>query len=189
MEVLLGSSIIRQIVPLLVTSIARTNLISWFSKTSQKSSWSLIPCNSMAKRATTLKIVSYCTRCLDSTTSSSVQFWKLEGLLPQNPMNGTSCGALQVARATFMRVSTSTKRSTISLKVMKLQGKIDFALMSLGCKKDLANNILTSFPTLISSLMSLGSSMNITKSLSNMIARRTFGLSSQQMQHKVGVSS
>ena len=72
---------------------------------------------------------------------------------------------------------------------MKSLGKIDFASMSLGCKKDLANSILTSFPTPISYQMNSGSFMNITKSLSNMIAKRTFGLSSLLMRLRVGVSS
>ena len=78
----------------------------------------------------------------------------------------------------------STKRLIISLKAMKLRAKIACALMLLECKSDMESNTLILCLTLIFCQMSLANSMNITKSLSNTIQKRTSGLSSLLMQLK-----
>ena len=79
-------------------------------------------------------------------------------------MNGTSYGALQVVKATCTKVWMNIKKLITFLKAMKLQERIDYALIWSECKKGMENNILISFLIHIFSQMSLVNFMNIIKS-------------------------
>ena len=79
-------------------------------------------------------------------------------------MNGMSYGLVAVASPISMKDSMSIRRSIISHKVMKLLGKIDFAIIWSECKRDLANRTLILYQIPISYQMNLVTSMLITKS-------------------------
>jgi hypothetical protein len=59
---------------------------------------------------------------------------------------------------------------------MKLQEKIDFVSTWLECKKDMVNNTLILCQIHIFYLMNSENFMNTIKNLSNMTAKRTYGL-------------
>lgn len=158
------------------TTTIRINQIFWSSKTSPKSKWSQIPCNSMViRRVITLKTVNYCTKCCDSTINWLGRCWMQRDLPQLSHMSGTSYGAHRAARAIFMKGWMSTRKSIISHRVMRLPGKTDFASILFECKKDLESSILTSYQIPTSSPMNLVSSTSTTKNWNSMIARRIFG--------------
>jgi hypothetical protein len=79
-------------------------------------------------------------------------------------MNGTFFGAHPVVKVIFTKGSMNIKKSTISLRVMKLLEKIDSASISLECRRDLESSTLTLVQIHISSLTNLVNFMNIIKS-------------------------
>ena len=140
------------------------------------------------RRVIISRTVNFCTKCLDSIINLSDRCLKLQALPPLSPMNGTSSGALLVARATCMRAWMSTKKLTISHRVTKSPGRTDSASTLSECKKDLENNILTLSQILIFSPMNSVNSMSTIKSSNSTTAKRTFGSLNQPTLPKVEVS-
>lgn len=147
------------------------------SRTLKRDRWLLTHSSSRVtiRNPITLKTQSSYIRCFVSTISFYVQFSRPMASLQLRAMSGTFYGAAQVARVICMRASTSTRRSTISLKVTRSQGKIGCAITWSGCRSASASRTLISCRTPISFQMNLATSTHITRNLSNMTPRRTFG--------------
>ena len=93
----------------------------------------------------------------------------------QNPMNGMYFGHPVHARVTFMKVLMNTRKSIISLKVMKSPEKIVFVTIWSACRKSMESKISISYLTLTSFLMSSVNFMPIIKNLNNTTQRKMFG--------------
>jgi hypothetical protein len=90
-------------------------------------------------------------------------------------MNGTFYGALPAAKAIFMKVLTSIRKSITSPRVTKLPVKIDFAIIWFACKRNSEKAISILFLIPISFQMSSVISMPTTKNSNNTTARKTYG--------------
>ena len=164
MEVHRTSSIAGQTALIRLIITTRINLNSWCSKILPKNKWLQTQCNStVIRKATTLRIASFFSKCLGLTTNLSGQCLRTATSRPPSRTSGTSCGAHLAAKATYMRVSTSIRKLTISLRATKSQEKIGSASTLLGCRRDLVSSTLTSCQTPISCLMSSVNFMNTTK--------------------------
>lgn len=173
-----------------ITITTRTRAISCTLRQSLTSKWSLETCHIIhTKRAITLKTQSYSTKWLDLKTNSLERNWRRITSRALSHMSGTSCGVAHHANHTSMKDLMNTKRSIISLRVMKSLVKIVSASILSVCKRDLARTISTLCLILTFYPMNLEISTIIIKSLNKANQERTFGLLSQLMHARVEVST
>ena len=155
--------------------------MKWFnSKTWKKIKWCQpiqisVLAGITVKNLTTLKIQSYSIKCSALIINCWDPSLKQTASAIPSPMNGTSFGHLVHARATSMRASMNIRRSIISLKVMKLQEKIDFVTIWSECRKSMESKISISSLTPTFFQMNSENFMRIIKNSSNTTQRKMFG--------------
>ena len=118
----------------------------------------------MDRSLTTLKIQSFFIRCSVLITSFCVQYLNAMVSVTQSLMNGTSFGALLLARVIYMKDWTSSRKSITSLNHMKSPERTVSVTIWFVCKKNLEKLLLISSQIPISSQMNLVTFMLITKS-------------------------
>ena len=114
--------------------------------------------------------------------------WKLMASISLTRTSGISYGQAPLAKAISMKVSMSSKESITSHRVMKSQGRIDYATMLLRCRKGMDELSLISYQTHISYQVNSMISMRITKDWSRRSQREMYGLWSQPIHPRVKVS-
>jgi len=152
----------------------------WISSLSKDHSWWRVVLQQtsmgMGQKGSTLITVTCSTKCSREMRNLSDPSAKLMALPIPSLTSGTFYGPAAPARLTYTRALMSIKGLTISLTPTKSPGKIDYALTTSKCRKNLGGSIMILSQTLTFCQTSMGILWTITKSLSSLIPEGMSGL-------------
>ena len=130
----------------------------------------------MDQKGSILITVTCFIRCSREMRDLSDQSAKLMALLIPSLMSGTFYGPVAHARLIYTRALMSIKGLIIFLTPTKSPGKIDYALITSKCRKNLGGSIMILSLTLTFCQTSMGILWTITRSLNSLIPEGMSGL-------------